>query len=210
MDDSTLVSLAQQGDMDSFNQLVLSYQNLLYNQAYWILGEREPAEDATQEAFLSAYRKLSSFRGGAFKIWLLRIVTNLCYDELRRRKHRPVSTPLYPLDDAGEEFESPSWITDPGPSPEDVVDNEELSRFLCQCLVELPVSWRAAVILVDLQGLGYEEAAAALDIPLGTVKSRLARARSLLRVRILHSPSRSLPQPDLQAVATFSPCLSKI
>jgi RNA polymerase sigma-70 factor (ECF subfamily) len=210
MDDSTLISFAQQGDLDSFNQLVLSYQDLLYNQAYWILGEYEPAEDATQEAFLSAYRKLSSFRGGVFKIWLLRIVTNLCYDELRRRKHRPVSTPLYPLDDAGEEVESPSWITDPGPSPEDVVENEELSRYLYRCLLELPLPWRAAVILVDLQGLGYEEAAAALDIPLGTVKSRLARARSLLRTRIVNSRSRTLAQPDLQLGTKLYPCLSEV
>jgi len=85
MDEAAIIDAAKEGDLDSFNHLVLAYQNLLYSQAYRMMGEYNAAEDATQDAFITAFRKLNTFRGGSFKAWLLRIVTNLCYDELRRR-----------------------------------------------------------------------------------------------------------------------------
>jgi RNA polymerase sigma-70 factor (ECF subfamily) len=93
MDEVELIQYAQKGDLDAFNRLVLAYQDMVYNQAYRVIGESDAAEDATQEAFISAYRKIHTYRGGSFKAWLLRIVTNACYDELRRRKRRP-TTPL--------------------------------------------------------------------------------------------------------------------
>ncbi len=102
MEEAELVTLAQSGDLNSFNQLVLTYQEIAFNVAYRILTDDAAADDATQNAFLQAYRKLDSYRGGSFRAWLLRIVTNSCYDELRRRKRRP-TTPLEPLDDTGEE-----------------------------------------------------------------------------------------------------------
>ena len=102
MDEIALMQFAQQGDLDAFNRLVLAYQEMVYNQAYRVMGEPDAAEDATQEAFISAYRKIHTYRGGSFKAWLLRIVTNACYDELRRRKRRP-TTPLEPTDDFDEE-----------------------------------------------------------------------------------------------------------
>lgn len=89
MDEKALIQDALQGDLDAFNRLVLAYQDRVYNQAYRVLGESQAADDATQEAFISAYKNLRSFRGGSFRAWLLRIVTNACYDELRRRKRRP-------------------------------------------------------------------------------------------------------------------------
>lgn len=180
MDEAALIRAARSNDLDAFNRLVMAYQNLIYNQAYRMLGEGDSAADATQEAFISAYKNLRAYRGGSFRAWMLRIVTNVCYDELRRRQRRP-TTSLEPLDDAGEEIESPHWMADPGELPEDKFDRTELSNAIQHCLEELPVDFRAAVILVDVQGLDYSEAAEAIGKPLGTVKSRLARARMRLR-----------------------------
>jgi RNA polymerase sigma-70 factor (ECF subfamily) len=180
MDEIALIQSAQQGDLNAFNHLVMVYQELIFNQAYRLLGEFESAEDASQEAFISAYRHLNGYRGGSFKAWLLRIVTNNCYDELRRRKRRP-TIPLEPVDDDEQEIESPSWLADTSGSPEDLAERADLSRAIQNCLDELPVEFRAAVTLVDVQGLDYMEAAQAMGKPLGTIKSRLARARLRLR-----------------------------
>ena len=180
MDEAALIDSARRGDLNSYNRLVLAYQDLAYNQAYRILGSLEAAEDATQDAFISAYRNLGVFRGGSFKAWLLRIVTNACYDELRRQKRRP-TIPLEPLDTDDEEVESPRWLADPSESPEEAAERAELNQALQHCLGELPDDFRTVVILVDVQGLDYNEASQAIGKPLGTVKSRLARARLRLR-----------------------------
>ena len=95
MDEPALIHDAQHGDLEAFNRLVLAYQDALYNTALRILGDDSQAADATQEAFISAFRSLNSYRGGSFKAWLLRTVTNACYDELRRQKRRP-TVPLEP------------------------------------------------------------------------------------------------------------------
>ena len=180
MDEVALIEAARRGDLDSFNRLVLAYQDMIYNQAYRMMGEMEGAEDAAQDAFISAFRNLGSFRGGSFKAWLLRIVTNVCYDELRRRKRRP-TTPLEPLDQNDEEIESPRWISDPSASPEETAEQAELAKAIQHCLEDLPPDFRTVVVLVDIQGMDYCEAAQVVRTPLGTVKSRLARARSRLR-----------------------------
>lgn len=180
MDEQGLIQDARQGDLDAFNRLILAYQDRVYNQAYRVLGESQAADDATQEAFISAYKNLRSFRGGSFRAWLLRIVTNACYDELRRRKRRP-TTSLEPVDDAGDEIESPRWIADPGELPEDNVVRGELGQAIQHCLDELPADFRIVVVLVDVQGMDYLEAAETIGKPLGTVKSRLARGRNRMR-----------------------------
>ena len=180
MDEVALITAAQQGDITAFNTLILTYQDLVYNQAYRMMGEPEYAADATQEAFISAYRNLRSYRGGSFRAWLLRIVTNACYDELRRRQRRP-TTSLEPIDDVGEEIESPHWLADPGETPEDSLERAELGTAIQNCLDDLPLDFRSAVILVDIQGMDYSEAAQTVGKPVGTIKSRLARARSRLR-----------------------------
>jgi RNA polymerase sigma-70 factor (ECF subfamily) len=144
------------------------------------MGESDAAEDATQEAFISAYRKIHTYRGGSFKAWLLRIVTNACYDELRRRKRRPV-TALEPTDDYDEEIESPRWLADPGEAPEDFTMRAELSEAIQHCLDELSNDFRTVVVLVDIQGMDYSEASEVMGTPLGTIKSRLARARRGMR-----------------------------
>jgi RNA polymerase sigma-70 factor (ECF subfamily) len=176
MDEPALITAAKKGDLDSFNTLVLTYQHQVYNLAYRIMGDAAPASDATQEAFISAWRHIGGFRGGSFKAWLLRIVTNACYDELRRRKRRP-TVPLEPVDSNEDELESPGWLADPGESPEESAVRSELDKAIRRCLEALPDEFRAMVVLVDLQGFDYYEAAEVVGSPVGTVKSRLSRAR---------------------------------
>jgi RNA polymerase sigma-70 factor (ECF subfamily) len=180
MDEPALIRNAQHGDLDAFNTLVLAYQGIVYNTALRILGDDDQAADASQEAFISAFRALNSYRGGSFRAWLLRTVTNACYDELRR-KHRRPTTPLEPETEDGEDFETPGWLADPNASPEDQLDQAEMEHAIQHCLQNLPTDFRAVVVLADIQGLDYTEVAAALKKPLGTIKSRLARARLRLR-----------------------------
>jgi len=180
VDEIALIQAARDGDIDSFNRLVLAYQDMVYSHAFRMIGEQESADDATQNTFISAYNHLKSFRGGSFKAWLLRIVTNACYDELRRRKRRP-TIPLEPLDDAGEEVESAHWMEDPVDLPEEQVERMELQKAIQRCLNNLPDEFRLAVVMVDVQGMDYMEAAQIMGKPIGTIKSRLARARLRLR-----------------------------
>jgi RNA polymerase sigma-70 factor (ECF subfamily) len=180
MDETLLIQYAQSGDLEAFNRLVLAYQDALYNTALRILGDEDMAADATQEAFLSAFRAIKSFRGGSFKAWLLRTVTNACYDELRRLKRRP-TTPLEPYREDGEEMETPRWLADPALGPEQEFEVEELDHAIRHCLEALPVEFRTIVVLADVQGLNYKEVSTAVRAPLGTIKSRLARARLRLR-----------------------------
>jgi RNA polymerase sigma-70 factor, ECF subfamily len=180
MDEPTLIKEAQHGDLAAFNSLVLTYQQSVYNTALRILGDEDQAADASQEAFISAFRALNSFRGGSFKAWLLRTVTNACYDELRRRKRRP-TTPLEPESEDGEGMESPAWLADPQASPELQMDQAELEHAIQHCLENLPTDFRTVVVLADIQGLDYSDVAAATRKPIGTIKSRLARARLRLR-----------------------------
>ena len=180
MDETALIRNAQHGDLNAFNTLVLTYQDIVYNTALRILGDEDLAADASQEAFISAFRAINSYRGGSFRTWLLRTVTNACYDELRRIKRRP-TTPLEPETEDGDEVESPRWLADPNASPENQLDQAELEHAIQHCLENLPTDFRAVVVLADIQGLDYAEVAVAVKKPLGTIKSRLARARLRLR-----------------------------
>lgn len=194
MNELELVEQAQQGNLDAFNRLVLAYQDLAFNLAYRMLNDDARAEDATQTAFLSAFRNLSSYRGGSFKAWVMRMVVNCCYDELRRRQRHP-SIPLEPINEEdGEEIESPSWMADHDQlSPEASLEQAELEHAIEHCLQHLSAEFRAAVIMVDVQGMNYQEVSTAAGIPLGTIKSRLARARLRLR-DCLQKFSELLPQ----------------
>jgi RNA polymerase sigma-70 factor, ECF subfamily len=180
MDEVGLVEAAKNGDLDAFNRLILTYQDMAYNLAARMLSDDDAAADVTQMAFLSAYRSLDSFRGGSFKSWVLRMVSNACYDELRRRKRRP-TVPLEPMTEEEEEVESPAWLADDGPSPEDEMERSELNQAIQRCLNGLPDEFRAVVVMVDIEGLDYQEVSLAAGKPLGTIKSRLARARLKMR-----------------------------
>jgi RNA polymerase sigma-70 factor (ECF subfamily) len=180
MDEIALVQSAQNGDLDSFNTLILHYQDRVFNTALRILGDEDIAQDAAQEAFISAFRSITTFRGGSFKAWLLRTVTNACYDELRRQKRRP-TTPLEPETNDGDEMDSPRWLADPNMTPAEQSEADELEHAIQHCLDTLPTDFRAVVVLADIQGMDYTEVATASHVPLGTIKSRLARARLRLR-----------------------------
>jgi len=176
MDEQALIQDALEGKLNAFDSLVLHYQDMAYNVAYRIMGEHGAADDAAQEAFISAYQKLDQYRGGSFKAWLLRIVTNACYDELRRRQRQPV-TPLKPELDDGETLENPYWIEDDSPSPEEEFEESELQEAIQHCINNLDKKFKTILVLVDVEGLDYDTASEIIGRPLGTVKSRLARAR---------------------------------
>ncbi len=180
MNEAALILDAQKGDLEAFNRLVLAYQDMLYNTALRIMGDEALAADATQDAFISAFRSIAAYRGGSFKSWLMRTVTNACYDELRRKKRRP-SVPLEPTNDEDEEIESPRWLMDSSMSPEQRLEADELEHAIQHCLNALPVDFRTVVVLADIQGMDYIEVASVASVPLGTIKSRLARARGRLR-----------------------------
>jgi RNA polymerase sigma-70 factor (ECF subfamily) len=180
MDELALIRDAQHGDLDAFNSLILAYQGALYNTALRILNDEDLAADATQDAFLNAFRSINAFRGGSFKAWLLRTVTNACYDELRRRGRRP-TVPLEPATDDDDEMESPRWLADPSMTPEQQTEADELEHAIQHCLESLPTDFRTVVVLADIQGMDYSEVSSVIHKPLGTIKSRLARARLRLR-----------------------------
>ena len=190
MDEAALIRAAQRGNMDAFNELVLTYQHRVYNLAYRILGDPASASDATQEAFIAAYQKIATFRGGSFRSWLLRIVANRCYDELRRRKRRPI-TSWEEFGDVDEEA-NPALING-GESPEESVERGELARLLQAAISSLPADQRVVLVLSDVEGMNYAEIAETVGIPVGTVKSRLARARARLR-DLLQAQGELLPR----------------
>jgi RNA polymerase sigma-70 factor (ECF subfamily) len=182
MDEQGLIQAAQRGDLSAFNELVLHYQNRVFNLAYRIMGDEDSAADATQEAFISAYQAIGGYRGGSFRAWLMRIVTNACYDELRRRKRRPASSleALYVTDAAPGEP-----LVDAVEGPEAFAQRQDLNRALQAALQTLPAEQRVALVLSDVQGYNYQEIASITGASLGTVKSRLSRARAKMRDYLL-------------------------
>jgi RNA polymerase sigma-70 factor (ECF subfamily) len=174
-----LIRSAQRGDLHAFNQLVETYQDTVYHTAYRILGDSDSAADTTQEAFISAYKHLKDFREGSFRAWLMRIVTNACYDFVRARKRRPADS-LEDMLTSDEEREPPDFV-DAREGPEDRAQRADMHRLLQQGISELPEDQRIVLVLADVQGFSYEEIATATQANLGTVKSRLNRARLRLR-----------------------------
>ncbi|HSB65469.1 MAG TPA: sigma-70 family RNA polymerase sigma factor [Anaerolineales bacterium] len=185
-DEARLIFSAKQGNPQAFNHLVLSYQDRIYNLALRILGDEDAAGDITQNTFLTAYINLPRFRNGSFRSWLYRIATNACYDVYRHNKRYPVQSiedkdlveeKLTPLDD----YPSASA------RPEVEFERHEEERIVQSAINQLEVDQRTVLILVDQQEFDYQEAAQIMRIPVGTVKSRLARARLRLRQLLSHS-----------------------
>lgn len=183
MDKLLQIQQACSGDLDAFNQIVLENQSIVFNYVLWLVCDQAIAEDLTQETFIRAYQHLRGYRGGSIRAWLLRIAANASLDELRRRKrHTMISLTCFNCED--EEVETPPWLKDPGPSTEEKVEQQELCEYLQRYLNELPEEYRQAILLVDVLEMNYSEAAIAMGVPMGTVKSRLARARMLMRKRL--------------------------
>ena len=159
--------------------LVERHHNLVYNTAYRMLGDAGNAEDATQTAFIRAYRSLSRFRGkSAFSTWLYRIVSNVCLDILRTRRGDTVG--LEVSHDGDDEVQQRS-LPDESAEPAANVERSELQRVVHRAISQLPEDYRMVLVLYDITGFSYEEIAGILQIPLGTVKSRLNRARLALK-----------------------------
>jgi RNA polymerase sigma-70 factor (ECF subfamily) len=180
IDQERLITSAQRGNLDAFNELVLAYQDQVFNLAYRIMGDPASASDATQEAFISAFQNIKSFRGkypSSFKSWLMRIVSNACYDELRRRKRQPATS----IEDFEIDEEANPALVSETEGPEEYAEREEMARVIESGIQTLPPDQRITLVLADVQGFSYDEIAEATDAPLGTVKSRLARARAKLR-----------------------------
>jgi RNA polymerase sigma-70 factor (ECF subfamily) len=186
INEEILVKQAVNGDLDAFNKLVLAHQDRAYNHALALLGDPALAEDATQESFIKAFQSINAFRGGSLRGWLLKIVTNSAYDILRRSQRHPLQ-PLFPDDENGEEVESPAWLADPESSVQVSVEQNELSEEIYKAIDSLPEAYRSVLTLIDLHELDYVEAAQALKVPLGTVKSRLARARLQMKEKLLRN-----------------------
>jgi RNA polymerase sigma-70 factor (ECF subfamily) len=181
MNEAAAIRAAQKGKLSAFNQLVLVHQRLAYNVAYRILNDTDLAADATQEAFIKAFKSINQYRGGTFKSWLMRIVTNTCYDQLRYDQRRPTEA-LEPEDADGDYV---PHLVDPTARPEDTTMRRELGEMLQASLTALPPDQRVVLILSDVEGFSYQEIADITDSNLGTVKSRLNRARAKLREVLL-------------------------
>lgn len=175
MSESNWIEASLQGNKQAFNQLVLKYQDMVFNQASVMVNDLDLAEDLAQEAFIQAYKRLAQYRGGSFRSWLLRIVTNAAYDELRRQKRHPVFSAEGEQD--AEEESLLERLSDGGADIETILEQRELRTSIDAVLAGLPVHFRSAISLVDVLGLDYQEAAAALGVPIGTLKSRLIRGR---------------------------------
>ena len=181
-----LIRSACDGNLEAFNVLVHEHQDMAYNQALALLGSPASAEDATQESFLKAFQALRSFRQGSFRGWLLRIVTNTSYDRLRKSKRHPLQ-PLFVENENGDEMDA-AWLADPNESVQHTVEQSEISQEIYKMIDELPEGYRCVLLLIDLHELDYVEVAQTLQIPLGTVKSRLARARIRMREKLQNNP----------------------
>ena len=168
-----LIARSRDGDVDAFNQIVDMYQRPLYNMALRMLGDAPAAEDATQDAFFSAFRNIGRFKGGNLKSWLFTIAANACRDVLRSRNVRRTES----LDAEDVTIDPPSSTE----SPEDYAVRREMGQSIQQGLHSIPHDQRLAVVLIDVQGFGYEEAAGVMGISVGTVKSRLIRGRARVR-----------------------------
>jgi RNA polymerase sigma-70 factor (ECF subfamily) len=189
--EKTLIRAAQRGNLEAFNLLVLRYQNLLFGIALRLLNDEDLAADAVQEALISAFRRFNTFRGDSLKSWLARVVVNACYDEMRK-KRRQHSVPLEQLNSEGDEIEASFWLVDPHADPELQFEASELEIAIQHSLDKLPPIYRLILVLVDVEGLSYEEAASAAGVPVGTVKSRLARARLQMQ-KTLQTAGEVLP-----------------
>ncbi|MEA2574265.1 MAG: hypothetical protein QOH93_1563 [Chloroflexia bacterium] len=176
------LNAARDGDLSAFNWLVLRYQTRVYNLCLRMLSDHEAAADATQEAFISAYRAIGRFKGEQFRTWLFRIATNACLDMLRSRKRKPTQSLYAHSHDSDEEAEPlPVADLDPTIDPESSALRAEVASAIQDGLDSLPDDQRIALVLVDVQGLSYEEAATVTGANLGTIKSRINRGRARLR-----------------------------
>ncbi len=179
--DTLLIQRAQANDRTAFNEIVLRYKSRVYNYISRMVRNAADAEDLTQETFVRAYLSIHSFQSRAsLNTWLFRIAANLCVDFSRKTKtHIQAASLSQTYDD--NDTENQRDVPDVSFDPQRVFMNKELAKELDKALALLPEKLRSVILLYDMEGLSYEEIAAILNAPLGTVKSRIFNARTQLR-----------------------------
>lgn len=182
LEEQLLVERSKKGDKEAFEHLVLLYENKVYTTAYRFMGNYADASDLAQDAFIKIYQALPGFRGdSSFGTWIFHITVNVCRDELRKRKRRPTVS----LDDNSGEYNNSTYdICSNDPGPEEMLDRSETQAMIQSCLNTLSDDYREIIVLREIQELTYEEIAEVLGCSLGTVKSRLSRARQALKEKI--------------------------
>ncbi len=208
MEEAELIQRSQAGDMDAFEELLLRYEKKVYSIAYKYMGGPEDAGDLAQEALIKAWQSIGSFRGeSSFGTWLGRITSNCCLDALRRRKRIQTTSldELIELDEGSVRRELPA----PQDTPEEAVIRRETVQYVQSLLGQMREEYRIVLVMRELEGRSYEEIAALLSCSLGTVKSRIFRARAFLKEQILqdqaaqtHAPQPSSPAEDIQTDAS--------
>jgi RNA polymerase sigma-70 factor, ECF subfamily len=183
-DEQLIIARAAKGEKQAFNLLVLKYQEMAYGVAYRMLRDEDAAADVVQDSFIKAFRALTGFHGGNFRSWLMRIVANTCYDVLRAQQRRATDS----LDDMLVDHDHLPHLVDRAESPESYAERMELNQFIEAGIHTLPPEQRLVLILCDIHGYAYEEIAEIADLPMGTVKSRISRARLRLRDYLLNKP----------------------
>lgn len=181
--DRLLVRRCQRGDVEAFNLLVQRYEHVVFNFAFRLAGNYDDANDIAQEAFVRAFTAIGSFRGdAAISSWIFRITTNVFLDERKRRRTRQHLS----LDDVVELEESSvaRQIEDPAPKPEEVVIGHERASMIGEAIQSLPDFQRTMIVLYHVEHKAYDEIAVIMDLPIGTVKSRLNRARVALKDKL--------------------------
>jgi RNA polymerase sigma-70 factor (ECF subfamily) len=181
-DDRDLVGRARRGDREAFTQLIVQYQVPLYNMALRMVGKPDDAADITQEAFLRAWEKIRTLREAPFKAWLFQIAANLCYDHFRRGRRYGV------MPDEETRPTSNVVLGIATPDPQERAEANERTRLVRDSIQALDHDMRIAIVLRDVNGMAYDEIAGVLGVPLGTVKSRIARARAQVQERLQQHP----------------------
>lgn len=183
-DEQQIIMRATAGETQAFNLLVLKYQDIAYSVAYRMLRDEAAAADVVQDSFMKALRALGGFQGGNFRSWLMRIVANTCYDVLRAQQRRATDS----LDDLAVDHDHIPSLVDRAESPESYAERMELNHFIEAGIYTLPPEQRLVLVLCDIHGYAYEEIAEIAGLPMGTVKSRISRARLRLRDYLLNKP----------------------
>lgn len=178
-----MIDRCKNGDREAFNELIQTYQKQVFNIAYGMLSDYEDASDASQEVFIKVYRSISSFKGqSAFTTWLYRVCSNVCNDFLRRRQRRGISLSLD--NDEDDESSKIKELPSNEPTPESRLEMTEIQMTVRQAINELPKEYREVILYSDIEQLSYEEISKILNCPIGTVKSRLNRARNALKKKL--------------------------
>jgi RNA polymerase sigma-70 factor, ECF subfamily len=172
-----LVRKSRDGDIYAFEELIKSYEKRIFNIAFRMTGNREDASDTAQEACIKIFKSLDKFKeNSSFSTWVYRITSNVCIDEIRKRKNNVI--PLIVESQDGD-YEMP--VEDKSQRPDEIIENKEMSMLIKKCINELIPEHRIIIIFRDIYGYTYEEISETLSISMGTVKSRLNRARNMLR-----------------------------